>query len=74
MNASCNWVDLLQVSSVQFTCCEQATGVLIRLGLGTGTGKADVRGGGKCPRFTTLGAGVSLYTISGDSRLSFILL
>ena len=45
MNASCNWVDLLQVSSVQFTCCEQATGVLIRLGLGTGTGKADVRGG-----------------------------
>jgi len=24
MNASCNWVDLLQVSSVQCTCCEQA--------------------------------------------------
>jgi len=23
MNASCNWVDLLQVSSAQFMCCEQ---------------------------------------------------
>jgi len=24
MNALRNWVDLLQVSSLQFTCCEQA--------------------------------------------------
>ena len=30
MNSSCNWVDLLQVSSVQFMCYEQAFSTYLR--------------------------------------------